>query len=161
RVQAAELGAHDRARLAAEPLLDGAQREFALGEAEDLLHDHGGRPHAGDGNHERVILERVGGDDLRRAAAPQSLFEQQPADVRIAAAACAEKRCAAGEIASVFQCDLHHASTNACSSPMAFTRTRTAPPGRYCNGSSSMSAMRTLSGAAPASRALAVAALRA
>src|SRR5690606_3182787 len=103
------------------------------------FHDDGGRAHACDGNDERIVIEFFDGQHARRWRFLQRLLEEQAPDVRIAATASAEKRRAAREIVGIGQLDAHAQTPSPASSPMALTRTRTAPPGRYCNGSSSTS----------------------
>ena len=65
------------------------------------------------------------------------------------------------QIIDVLERDLHAAPVLNVRSPTALARTRTAPPGRYCKGSSSNSMISIVVGAAPAPIAPATASSRA
>jgi hypothetical protein len=80
RIQAADLGAHDRGRLAAETLLERAQDTLTFREPEDLLDDDCGRSHAGDRNDQRVVVELIDTQDACGRRLLQRLFEQQSPD---------------------------------------------------------------------------------
>ena len=131
RIDAADLGAHDRLRFLADVALEGAQRLDHLGAVRHLFHDHGRRAHHAEGRHEGLVVERLDVDQLDRAVVHDGLPQHQRAEVRVPAAAGAEDRGAAREVVDVFEVDAQaHAARPRTRSPIAFTRTRTAPPGR-------------------------------
>src|SRR5207302_1134111 len=125
----------DRAGFLAPVALHRAQCGDHFAAIWQLLDQHGRGAHHREGHRKILVVERLDVDQIDRSVIPNRLPQHQRTNVGISATARPEDGRAACEIVYIIEPDFH--ASPSARSPTALTLMRTAPPGRYCSGSSS------------------------
>ena len=110
-IDTAGLNGHEGIDLFAEEARDHVIELLIFRAADGLLGQNGRRAHHGDGDDQRVVRDLLRVQKRHRAARLHSADGNKLSDIRVAAAACTEKRCAGRDIFDLRDTDFTHDNT--------------------------------------------------